>query len=58
MKGVKTKIVKGRVEVKSEVLDKHPLLNLPIRGKVQQKHIPENRPSINEWFQKHFKAWI
>lgn len=53
------KIKRGRVEVKSEVLKKHPLLALPIQGptqgvKIRSVYIPENRPSINEWFNKHF----
>lgn len=53
--GVIVKIKNGKVEVKSEVLKKHPLLTLPIQNvKVMSVAVPDKRISINEWFRKHF----
>lgn len=43
------------VLVQSEKLKLHPLLDQPIRAtKIIYKSIPARRPSLNEWFQKHF----
>lgn len=42
-----------RIEVHSELLELHPLLNMPIRGRLRSKYIVK-RPEINDWFNKHF----
>jgi hypothetical protein len=43
-----------RIEVESELLELNPLLNLPIRkGKLRSKYLTK-RPSLNEWYKKHF----
>lgn len=55
---MKHTIIKGKlipIDESKPILDYHPLLKAPIRqAKVQSVAIPENRPSINEWFAKHF----
>jgi len=50
------KIIKGHVHVQSEILQQNPICALPIGKKVKVKSviIPTQRPSFNEWIQKHF----
>ena len=51
--GIETTIKKGVVSVYSERLKENPLLSLRIASvKFRSKHLPKNRISINDWFQK------
>lgn len=52
--GVEVSMKGNQIRVFSKELQKHPLLNLPIRGRIQNKFVPENRLDINKWFDKNF----
>jgi hypothetical protein len=57
MKNLEIFIKKGRVEVESKILDRHPLLNQPIKSiKIKKPFIPEKRIPMNKWFKK-FEPW-